>query len=56
MIKQYTVKNAGKYDVHYVNASEFKFRPVNMDDSDQQSAPKPKKKKDKKTQATKPKN
>ena len=48
MIKQYTVKNAGKYDVHYVNASEFKFRPVNMDDSDEQPIPQPKKKKDKK--------
>lgn len=50
MIKQYTVKNAGKYDVHYVNASEFKFRPVNMDEGDPQPAPEPKKKdkKDKK--------
>jgi hypothetical protein len=58
MIKQYTVKNANKYDVHYVNASEFKFRPVNMDDSDEQPAPEPKKKdkkdkKDKKSKAPK---
>lgn len=44
MIKQYTEKGAGKYDVHYVNASEFKFQAVNMDDSDQQAAPEPKKK------------
>lgn len=47
MKKQYTVKNANKYDVHYVDATEFRFRPVNMDDSDQQPAPEPKKKKDK---------
>lgn len=48
MKKQYTVKNANKYDVHYVDASDFKFKPVNMDDSDEQPATKPKKKKDKK--------
>ena len=53
MIKQYTVKNADKYDVHYVNASEFKFRPVNMDDSDEQPIPQPKKKKDKKEKKSK---
>lgn len=36
MKKQYMVKNAGKYDVHFVDATEFKFTPVNMDDSDQE--------------------
>ncbi|MBR5325914.1 MAG: hypothetical protein IKU49_05425 [Prevotella sp.] len=46
--KQYTVKNANKYDVHYVDATEFKFRPVNMEDSDQEIVTQPKKKKDKK--------
>ena len=48
MKKQYTVKNANKYDVHYIDATEFKFRPVNMDDSDQEVVTQPKKKKDKK--------
>lgn len=49
MVKQYTAgKNANKYDVHYINVSEFKFDTFNMDDSDQQPAPEPKKKKDKK--------
>lgn len=48
MKKQYTVKNANRYDVHYVDATEFKFRPVNMDDSDQEVVTQPKKKKDKK--------
>lgn len=33
MKKDYTEKNAGKYDVHYINTSEFRFTPVNMDDS-----------------------
>ena len=31
--KDYTEKNAGKYDVHYIKTSEFRFTPVNMDDS-----------------------
>ncbi len=31
MKKDYTVKHAGKYDVHYIDASEFRFTPVNMD-------------------------
>lgn len=48
MKKQYTVKNANRYDVHYVDATEFKFRPVNMDDSDQEVVTQTKKKKDKK--------
>lgn len=48
MKKQYTVKNADKYDVHYVDASEFRFRPVNMDDNDQEEVDNPKKKKEKK--------
>lgn len=48
MKKQYTVKNANRYDVHYVDATEFKFHPVNMDDSDQEVVTQPKKKKDKK--------
>ena len=48
MKKQYTVKNANKYDVHYIDATEFKFRPVNMDDSDQEVVTQTKKKKDKK--------
>jgi len=33
MKKEYLVKQAGKYDVHYINSSEFQFRSVNMDDS-----------------------
>ena len=33
MKKDYTVKHAGKYDVHYIDASEFRFTPVNMDNS-----------------------
>ena len=48
MKKQYMVKNAGKYDVHFVDATEFKFTPVNMDDSDQEVVTQTKKKKDKK--------
>lgn len=48
MKKQYTVKNANKYDVHYIDATEFKFRPVNMDDSDLEVVTQTKKKKDKK--------
>jgi hypothetical protein len=31
MKKNYTEKHAGKYDVHYIDASEFHFTPVNMD-------------------------
>ena len=45
MKKQYMVKNAGKYDVHFVDATEFKFHPVNMDDSDQEVVTQTKKKK-----------
>lgn len=44
MKKQYMVKNAGKYDVHFVDATEFKFHPVNMDDSDQEETVTKKKK------------
>ena len=44
MKKQYMVKNAGKYDVHFVDATEFKFTPVNMDDSDQEETVTKKKK------------
>ena len=33
MKKDYTVKYANKYDVHYIDASEFRFTPVNMDNS-----------------------
>jgi hypothetical protein len=33
MKKDYTVKRAGLYDVHYIDASEFRFTPVNMDNS-----------------------
>lgn len=44
MKKQYMVKNAGKYDVHFVDATEFKFHPVNMDDSDQKETVTKKKK------------
>ena len=44
MKKQYTVKNANKYDIHYVDATEFKFTPVNMDDSDQEETVTKKKK------------
>ncbi|MBQ8988488.1 MAG: hypothetical protein IJ067_02195 [Prevotella sp.] len=36
MKKQYTGgKNAGKYDVRFLPATEFKFTSVNMDDSDE---------------------
>ena len=31
MKKDYTEKHAGKYDVNYIDASEFHFTPVNMD-------------------------
>ncbi len=44
MKKQYMVKNAGKCDVHFVDATEFKFTPVNMDDSDQEETVTKKKK------------
>ena len=45
MKKQYVVKGAGKYDVHYTDASEFRFTPVNMEDPvvEQKPAAKPKK-------------
>ena len=33
MKKLYTGKNTGKYDVRYISTPDFKFRPVNMDDS-----------------------
>ena len=33
MKKNYTVKRAGQYDVHYIDASEFRFTSVNMDNS-----------------------
>ena len=33
MKKDYTEKHAGQYDVHYIDASEFRFTPVNMDNS-----------------------
>lgn len=51
MKKQYAVKGSKKYDVHYTDASEFRFKPVNMDDSSvqlQQAHKKKDKKKDKK--------
>lgn len=31
MKKEYTEKRAGQYDVHYIDASEFRFTSVNMD-------------------------
>jgi hypothetical protein len=34
MKKLYMGKNSGKYDVRFISAPDFKFRPVNMDDSD----------------------
>ena len=34
MKKLYMGKNTGKYDVRFISAPDFKFRPVNMDDSD----------------------
>jgi hypothetical protein len=46
MKKQYTEKGA-KYDVHFIDATEFRFSPVNMDDSDQTVEP-AKQKKEKK--------
>ena len=33
MKREYTEKHAGQYDVHYIDASEFRFTPVNMDNS-----------------------
>lgn len=33
MKKEYVGKNAGKYDIRYISTSDFKFQPVNMDDS-----------------------
>ena len=33
MKKDYTVKRAGQYDVHFIDASEFRFTPVNMDNN-----------------------
>ena len=33
MKKDYIVKYAGKYDVHYIDATEFRFTPVNMENS-----------------------
>lgn len=47
MKKQYTAKGA-QYDVHYVDATEFRFRPINMDDSDEEVVTQSTKKKDKK--------
>lgn len=46
MKKQYTAKGA-KYDVHFIDATEFRFNPVNMDDSDAGTEP-AKQKKEKK--------
>lgn len=31
--KQYTGKKNAQYDIRYINASEFRFKTVNMDDS-----------------------
>lgn len=31
--KQYTGKKNARYDIRYINASEFRFKTVNMDDS-----------------------
>ena len=31
--KQYTGKKKAQYDIRYINASEFRFKTVNMDDS-----------------------
>ena len=33
MKKQYAEKGAKKYEVHYINSSEFRFHPVNMEES-----------------------
>ena len=52
MKKQYTEKNANKYDVHYIDINDFRFRPVNMEEGEDTPAP-PKKKKDKKPQPPK---
>ena len=48
MKKLYTSKNAGKYDVRYINENEFKFETVVIED-EEQSKPVNKPKKDKKT-------
>ena len=52
MKKQYTEKNANKYDVHYIDINDFRFRPVNMEEGEDTPAP-PKKKNDKKPQPPK---
>lgn len=62
--KKYTVKNAGKYDVKYLNENDFKFTPVTIDQTEEETQPeKPQKlkkakkakeaKKDKKTKGAK---
>ena len=33
MKKQYAEKGAKKYEVHYINSSEFRFHSVNMEES-----------------------
>jgi len=33
MKKQYTEKNAGKYDVHYISDADFRFYAIDMSDS-----------------------
>lgn len=45
--KQYTAKGAN-YDVHYIDATEFRFKPVNMDDGDEEVEHPAKQKKEKK--------
>lgn len=37
MKKQYVEKNAGKYDVRYLTAADFQFKPVRLADESQES-------------------
>ena len=42
--KQYTGKNAGRYDIRSINENEFRFKPIDMSpDEESQPAARPKK-------------
>ena len=43
MKKLYTDKNAGKYEIRYLNENEFKFTTVAVDDEESEPVSKPKK-------------
>ncbi len=55
MKKQYTVKHAGKYDVHFLPMSEFKFKSINIDNGDEPEQVAPKKKDNHKKPKDRPK-